>query len=221
MNHLHLIDLSHTIRDGLVTYPGGYAVRLTAHLTREASRPHYADGTTFQIDRLDMTGPTGTYLDAPFHRHANGPDLAALPLSATAALPGLVVDATSHGRRGLGPELFEPHDFSGKAVLVRTGYSAYFGTERYCQDPPFLTRGAADYLADNGAALVGVDFMNVDDTNDPARPTHTILLGRNIPIVEHLTGLDQLPDAGFLFFAAPAKVEGMGSITVRAFALAE
>jgi kynurenine formamidase len=220
MKHSHLIDLSHTIQDGLVTYPRGHPVSLTAQLTREASKSHYADGTTFQIDRLDMTGPTGTYLDAPFHRHEHGPDLADLPLASTAGLSGMVVQASSE-ERALGPELFQGLDISGKAVLVRTGFSEYFGTDRYFQNPPFLTREAAEYLADNKAALVGVDFMNVDDTNDPTRPVHTILLGRNIPIVEHLTNLDQLPDKGFLFFAVPPKVKHMGSITVRAFALVE
>jgi arylformamidase len=218
MMNQRLVDLSHTIQDGLVTYPGGYPVGVTAHLTREASKPHYADGTTFQIDRIDMTGPTGTYLDAPFHRHEHGPDLADLPLETTAGLPGLIIKAPQ-GNQALGPEIFQGRDISGKAVLVQTGFSALFGTEQYFQNPPFLTREAAEYLAENNAALVGVDFMNVDDTNDPARPVHTILLGRNIPIVEHLTNLDQLPDVGFRFFAVPPKVKNMGSITVRAFAL--
>ena len=217
MTHSRLVDLSHTIQDGLVTYPGGYPVGVTAHLTREASQSHYADGTTFQIDRIDMTGPTGTYLDAPFHRHADMTDLAGLPLTSTAGLDGIVVKAPPDG--GLGPELFQGKNITGKAVLVRTGFSDHFGTDRYFQDPPFLTRETAEYLAGNKAALVGVDFMNVDSTNDPARPVHTILLGRNIPIVEHLTNLDQLPDKGFLFFAVPPKVKSMGSITVRAFAL--
>jgi arylformamidase len=212
------VDLSHAIHDGLVTYPGIAVPRIGVELTREASRARYAPGTEFHIGRIEMSTNTGTYLDTPFHRFANGFDLAGLALEAVAELPGRVVDLPA-GRRSLEPGDLPPDaELAGHAVLVRTGSSRHFGTPAYANDPPHLSAGAAERLVAARAALVGIDALNVDATAGKERPVHTALLAAGIPIVEHLTGLAALPERGFVFFAVPVKVRGLGSFPVRAFA---
>jgi arylformamidase len=212
------VDLSHVISDGMVTYPGLPAPAITDHLSREASEERYAAGTTFQIARIDMVANTGTYLDAPSHRYENGPDLSEMQLSRLANIPGIVVDAAG-GRRGLDSTLFRGHEVRGKAVLVRTGWSSHFGTPAYGSSHPFLTADAGALLVEAGVALVGIDSLNIDDIATGERPIHSMLLSANIPIVEHLTNLEALPNEGFRFFAVPPKVRGMGSFPVRAFAI--
>jgi arylformamidase len=172
-----LIDLSHTVHDGLVTYPGPPAPVITDHLSRQASRSHYADGVEFHIGRIELVANTGTYVDAPFHRYPDGADLGAFPLTALAALPGTLVHATGNAERGVAAAAFQDLEVSGRAVLVHTGWDVYWGTSRYGQDNPFLTEAAASYLANAGAALVGIDSLNVDDPADSRRPAHSILLG--------------------------------------------
>jgi arylformamidase len=213
-----LFDLSHAVEHGMVTYRGLPAPVVTEHLSREASRSLYAEGTEFQIGRIEMVANTGTYLDAPFHRYGKGKDLSELPLEKLADLEGVKVGAAPGAGRALGPELFEGLALNGRAVLVHTGWSSRWRTEEYFEGHPFLTRDAARLLADAGVALVGIDSYNIDDTADPTRPAHTILLGAEIPVVEHLRGLDALPAEGFRFFAVPVKVRGMGTFPVRAFA---
>lgn len=217
-----LIDLSHVIHDGLVTYPGLPAPSVGEHLDRVSSRAHYAAGTEFSIGKIELVANTGTYLDAPFHRFEGTRDLAELPLETLADLPGLVVRAPQ-GVRAIGPERFDglPRDLTGHAVLVETGWSRHFGTEAYGSGHPFLTAAAAEDLAKRGSVLVGIDSLNIDDTVDGARPVHSLLLERDIRIVEHLTHLGALPDTGFRFYAVPIKVRGMGSFPVRAFARIE
>lgn len=215
------LDLSHTIHDGLLTYPGLPVPRIGEHLDRASSRRHYASGTEFSIGRIEMVANTGTYLDAPFHRYPGGRDLAELPLETLADLPGVVARAP-RGSRALGPELFaELGELRGRAVLVDTGWSRHFGTSAYGVGHPFLTRAAAELLVERGATLVGIDSLNIDDTSTGERPVHSLLLERDVRIVEHLTNLAALPDAGFRFFAVPVKVRGMGSFPVRAFAVVE
>ena len=211
-----LIDVSHAVEHGMVTYRGLPAPVITEYLSREASRDHYSGGTTFHIGKIEMVANTGTYIDSPFHRHASGKDLSELPLSSVANLPGLVVHAHPN-ERSLGPEIFASQDLLGKAVLVHTGWDRHWRTDQYFEGHPFLTRSAAEYLYTAGAVLVGIDSYNIDDTADGARPAHTILLGAGIPVVEHLCDLDKLPDSGFTFFAVPVKVKGFGTFPVRAF----
>jgi kynurenine formamidase len=213
-----LVELSHVIRDGLVTYPGLPAPVITDHLSREASRAVYAPGTEFHIGRIDMVANTGTYVDAPSHRHADGADLAALPLAQVADLPGVVVDVRGSGARAIGAEVFPAYDLEGHAVLVLTGWSRHFGTPAYGSGHPYLTESAARHLVEAGATLVGIDSLNIDDTADPRRPVHTALLAAGIPVCEHLTGLDGLPTTGFRISATPVRVEGMGTFPVRAWA---
>ncbi|HEY8551408.1 MAG TPA: cyclase family protein [Vicinamibacterales bacterium] len=216
-----LIDLSHVVEAGMTTYPGLPGPVVCDFLSREASRKHYAEGTEFQIDRIEMVGNTGTYLDSPFHRFADGKDLSELELEVVAELPGLVVRVTEMEGRAIPRAAFAPFDVRGKAVLVHTGWARHWGTSRYFEGHPFLTEDAALYLRDGGAALVGIDSMNIDDTADGRRPVHTTLLGAGIPIVEHLRGLEQLPVEGFRFSALPVKVRKMGSFPVRAYARLE
>jgi kynurenine formamidase len=211
-----LIDVSHTVEDGQVTYPGLPAPLVCDFLSREASRTHYDEGTTFQIARIEMVANTGTYVDSPFHRFSDGADLAALELARLADLDGVVLDATRRGR-SLGTELLEGLDLRGKAVLFRTGWDAHWATPAYFAGHPFLTRAVAQRLRDAGAVLVGIDSLNIDDTNDGSRPVHTTLLGAGIPIVEHLSGLAALPAAGFRFHAVPVKFRGVGTFPVRAY----
>ena len=214
-----LIDLSHTIEHGMVTYKGLPAPVISDWLSRDASSARYAVGTTFQIGKIGMLANTGTYIDAPFHRFERGKDIAAYPLEAVADVPGIVIRATERGGRALDAPLFRGRDVRGKAVLLYTGWDAHWRTDRYALGHPFLTRAAAESLAESDAALVGIDSLNIDDDTDGARPAHTILLGAGIPIVEHLCDLGALPDQGFRFFAVPVKVKGMGSFPVRAFGL--
>lgn len=214
-----LVDLSHDVEDGMVTYRGLPAPVIRDHWTREESRRHFAPGTEFHIGRIEMVANTGTYLDSPFHRYAGGRDLAALPLECLADLPGVVFRASSGAGRGIDAAAFGSLDVRGKAVLLHTGWDAHWRTERYFEGHPFLTAAGAEWLARHGAALVGIDSLNIDDTADLRRSAHSTLLGHDVPIVEHLCALDRLPDSGFRFFAVPVKVRGMGTFPVRAFAV--
>jgi len=212
-------DLSHTIEHGMTTLPGLDAPVICDYLSREASRTRYAPGTEFHIGRIDMIANTGTYVDAPFHRYADGIDIADLPIDALADLPAVVVRAVDLAGRGIGPERFRGLEVGGRAVLVHTGWDQHWRTPGYATGFPFLTGDAAAYLADQGAVLVGIDSINIDDMDDGRRPVHTELLGRGIPIAEHLCHLGAVPDHGLRFFAVPAKVRGMGTFPVRAFAM--
>ncbi|WP_339862145.1 cyclase family protein [Paremcibacter congregatus] len=213
-----LIDVSHVVEHGMITYKGLPAPIICDFLSREASKEIYADGTSFQIGRIDMVANTGTYMDAPAHRFADGKDLSELDLSSVANLDGLVV-AVGPETREITPDHFNGLDLRGKAVLIRTDWSRHWATDQYFEDFPFVTEAAAEYLRDQGVALVGIDSHNIDDTRQNTRPAHTILLGADILIVEHMTGLKALPDTGFKFFAVPVKVKGMGTFPVRAFGL--
>jgi kynurenine formamidase len=215
-----LIDLSHTIEHGMITYKGLPPPLITDHLSRENSRRYYDSGTEFHIGKIEMVANTGTYLDSPFHRYADGQDLSKLDLQSLANLEGLVVRAGHSLGRPITAQVLEQVGVSGKAVLFHTGWDAHWRTEKYADGThPFLTADAADYLAEAGAALVGIDCYNIDDTADGRRPAHSTLLAHGIPIVEHLCNLVQLPDSGFRFFAVPVKVKGFGTFPVRAFAI--
>ena len=214
------IDLSHTIEPGMTTYPGLPGPLICDFLSREASRGRYAPGVEFHIGRIDMVANTGTYLDSPFHRYADGKDLSALPLDSLAGLEAVVIRGPAAGR-AIDRAAFAGRPVGGKAVLVRTGWDVHWGRPAYLEGHPFLTADAARFLAAEGAALVGIDSLNIDDIGDLARPVHSTLLGAEIPIVEHLCNLGALPEAGFRFSAVPAKVAGFGSWPVRAFAAVE
>lgn len=213
-----IIDVCHTVEDGMITYKGLPAPVITDHLTREAAQQIYAPGTSFQIGKIEMVANTGTYLDSPFHRYLDGTDLAGLDLYSLANLGGLVVRRVDSPVRGISVDELGGLDLKGRAVLLHTGWDMRWRTESYSDgNHPFLTEEAAEHLAKAGAALVGIDSYNIDDTKDGNRPAHSILLGHGIPIVEHLCGLGELPDQGFKFFAVPVKVKGMGTFPVRAF----
>jgi arylformamidase len=210
-----LVDLSHVIEAGMTTYKGLPGPAICDYWEREASRAFYDDGSTFQIGRIDMVANTGTYLDAPFHRFAEGDDLAALDLERLASLPGLVVRSAE---MAVDADAFEGLDVAGKAVLVHTGWDRHWRTEAYFSDHPFLTEEAAKLLVARGARLVGIDSHNIDDTRARTRPVHTALLGAGVLICEHMTNLGALPDQGFAFTAVPPKIAFMGTFPVRAFA---
>lgn len=212
-----LIDVSHTVEHGMITYKGLPAPVISDHLSREDSRSRYAPGTEFQIGKIEMVANTGTYLDSPFHRYARGKDLAALDLNSIANLDGIVIRVSE---REITEKRFSEIQVKDKAVLVHTGWDKHWRTEEYSSgNHPFLTESAATYLAKSGATLVGIDSFNIDATHDGNRPAHSILLGHDIPIVEHLCGLGDLPDSGFKFFAVPVKVRQFGTFPVRAFAI--
>jgi arylformamidase len=215
MDKKTLVDLSHLIEHGMTTYEGLPGPQICDFWKREASAANYDDGSSFQIGRIDMVANTGTYLDAPFHRYAEGADLAGLTLEQLAALPGLVVRAEA---QAIDAAAFEPLDVAGKAVLVHSGWDRHWRTAAYSQGHPYLTEAAARLLVDRGARLVGIDSYNIDDTATRARPVHTILLGAGILICEHMTNLGALPPSGFAFTAVPPKIAGMGTFPVRAFA---
>lgn len=214
-----VIDLSHPIRAGLVTYPGLPAPVITSHLTREASRASYAPGTEFAMDIITMIGNTGTYIDSPFHRYADGPDLAGLDLTTLVGLRAEVFHLEDAAERGIGVDALAGRDVRGAAVLLHTGWDRLFGQPEYGVGAPFLTAEATRYLIDAGAVLVGIDSVNIDDTQSGGeRPAHTLLLGAGIHVVEHLTRLGELPASGARFTAAPPAVEGFGTFPVRAYA---
>lgn len=212
-----LIDLSHTIEHGLVTYRGLPAPIICDYLSRAASRASYAEGVSFQIGKIEMVANTGTYVDSPFHRYENGKDLSELPLASLAAVPGVIVRFAGKGR-AVDESVFRGIDVRGKAVLIETRWSRHWNTEQYYEGHTYLTAGAAEHLKNAGARIVGIDTYNIDDTADGRRPVHSILLGADIPIVEHMCNLEALPDRAFTFHAVPAKVKGFGTFPVRAFA---
>jgi kynurenine formamidase len=207
-------DLSHTIEHGMITYKGFPAPIICDYLSREDSKKNYAEGTSFQIGKIEMITNTGTYIDCPFHRYENGKDLNDVALERFVNLPALVVTTEEVS---IGANVFAKHDVKGKAVLVNTNWSRHWRTDAYFENHPFLTEEAANYLKDKGAVLVGIDSHNIDDTRGKARPVHTILLGAEILIVEHLCNLDQLPNKDLLFTAVPPKFKGVGTFPVRAF----
>jgi kynurenine formamidase len=214
-----IVDVSHPVHHGMVTYPGLPGPDVGDHLSRADSAAHYGPGVTFHIARISLVGNTGTYVDSPFHRYADGTDLAGLPLDRLADVEGVVVRVDGGGR-AVDRDDVEDHDVAGRAVLVHTGWARHWGTDRYgAGEHPFLTAAAVAWLVDQGATLVGIDSLNVDDADDPARPAHSGLLAAGIPIVEHLCDLDRLPDRGFRFHAVPAPIVGASSFPVRAYAV--
>ncbi len=211
-----LVDLSHEVEDGMVTYKGLPAPVICDFLSHEDSHAVYAPGTEFQIGKIDLCSNTGTYVDSPFHRYREGADLAGLPLERLAELDAVVVDGG--GSRAIEPAAFEGVEVAGRAVLVRTGWDRHWRTDAYFEGHPFLTAETAAWLLDAGAVFVGIDSLNIDDTDDGTRPVHTALLGAGVPICEHMTNLAALPAEGFRFSAVPVKVRGMGTFPVRAYA---
>ena len=214
-----IVDLSHVIEHGMTTYKGLPGPHICDFWEREGTAANYDDGSTFQIGRIDMVANTGTYVDSPFHRYADGADLADLPLPSLADLPGIVIRRPWENGIEIDAVHLEGLDVAGKAVLVHTGWDRHWRTDRYGSEHPFLTAEAADWLAGNGAVLVGIDSNNIDDSRARSRPVHTKLLGAGVVICEHMTGLGSLPDEGFRFSAVPPKVRGMGSFPVRAYAV--
>jgi len=212
------VDLSHTITHGMTTYPGLPGPVICDFLSRERSRELYAPGVEFQIGKIEMVANTGTYVDSPFHRYADGKDLSGLSLESLADLDAVVVQAPMGLGRVVSLRAFEGLELRGRAVLVHTGWDAHWGTEHYLSANPFLTADTAEMLVAAGATLVGIDSLNIDDIGDRSRPVHSTLLGAGIPIVEHLRGLGQLPVEGFRFSAVPPKVAGFGTWPVRAYA---
>ena len=212
-----LVDLSHPITDGMITYPGLPGPRIGVHLSREESRARYVE-SEFHIGHIAMVANTGTYVDTPFHRYADGADLAATDLARLVDLDGVVVPAT--GQRAVGVATLKPHEVAGRAVLIHTGWARHWGTDAYAPgEHPYVTAEAVDWLVEQGVALVGIDSVNIDDTATGARAAHTGLLAAGIPIVEHLTGLERLPASGFRFHAPALPVVGMGTSPLRAYAV--
>jgi kynurenine formamidase len=213
-----LVDLSHVIEDGMTTYKGLPGPHICDFWEREGTAANYDDGSTFQIGRIDMVANTGTYLDSPFHRYANGADLSELKLESLADVPGIVIRRPWENGLAIEPSHLQGRKVGGRAVLFHTGWDRHWRTDAYFGEHPYLTADAADWLAEEGAVLVGIDSCNIDNMHVRVRPVHTRLLGAGIPICEHMTGLGQLPDEDFRFSAVPPKVLGMGTFPVRAYA---
>ncbi len=214
---IKLVDLSHTISHGMVTYKGLPAPMICDFLARDACEGVYEQGTTFQIGKIEMVSNTGTYLDTPFHRFADGKDLSEIDLEGVANLDGIVIQIDEDVKR-ITAQFFKNYDVKDKAVLIYTNWSRHWGSDAYFENDPFLTEDAAIYLKQQGVKLVGIDCHNIDDTSGKARPVHTVLLHNEIFIIEHMTNLHKLPVKGFKFYAVPVKIKGMGTFPVRAFA---
>ena len=215
-----LIDVSHTVEHGMITYKGLPAPVICDYLSRERSRSLYGPGTEFQIGKIEMVANTGTYVDSPFHRYADGKDIADLPLPSLANLDCVVIRIPPGSGRVVGRIPLGPDAVRGRAVLIETGWDRHWRTDAYFEGHPHLTGELAEWLADAGTALVGIDSFNIDDTEDGSRPVHSVLLAREIPIVEHLRGLHAVPERGSRFFGVPVKVRGFGTFPVRAFVIA-
>ena len=213
---MNLIDLSHSIEHGMITYKGLPAPIICDFLSREDSKSRYAEGTEFQIGKIEMVSNTGTYLDCPFHRYAHGKDLSQIQLEKLADLEGVLIDV--EGIQAIDKKFFEGKNLAGKAVIVHTGWSKHWRTDAYFENNPFLTADAADYLVSQHITLVGIDSHNIDDTRSNTRPVHTILLKNEILITEHMTNLISLKGKNFRFSAVPPKFVGVGTFPVRAFA---
>jgi arylformamidase len=213
-----LVDLSHTIEHGLVTYKGLPAPIICDYLSREESRKHYAEGTEFQIGKIEMVANTGTYLDCPFHRYEHGKDLSEVGVERLADLDGIVIRAEHKEEFAINADFFRGKELRGRAVLVHTGWDAYWKTDQYFEHHPHLTEDAARYLVECGVKLVGIDSVNIDDTRGGERPVHSHLLGAEVLIVEHMCNLGQLQDEGFTFSALPPKFKGVGTFPIRALA---
>jgi kynurenine formamidase len=211
------VDLSHPIEHGMTGYPGLPAPVISTYISREESAQQLGTGISFHIGRIEMVANTGTYLDAPYHFHAGTADLAELPLERLVDVPVVVIRSRSH--TAVGPEVLgDPGILWGKAVLVHTGWSRHWGTPAYRSNSPYLTRGFAQAMVEANVVLLGIDALNVDNVEDPTRPVHDTVLGNGIPLLEHLTNLDRLPDRGARLTALPAPVRGLGSFPVRAVA---
>jgi arylformamidase len=215
-SHTRLLDVSHAVEHGMVTYKGLPAPIICDWRSREESRAIY-DGAKFHIGKVEMVANTGTYVDSPFHRYAHGKDLAELPLESVADLECLVVRVDPAAGAAIDAVPLAAGDVAGKAVLFHTGWDRHWRTDAYFEGHPYLTERAAEWLVKAGAVLVGIDSMNIDSIATGARPVHTVLLGRDIPIVEHLCGLGNVPDRGSRFSAVPVKVVGCGTFPVRAY----
>ena len=215
-----LIDLSHSVEHGMITYKGLPAPIICDFLSREDSHQYYAEGTEFNIGKIEMVANTGTYVDSPFHRFADGLDLSELPLESLADLEGVVIHAQSFGR-AITASTLKGNNLKGKAVLIHTDWARHWRTDQYFEGHTFLTKDAAEFLVEAGVTFVGIDTYNIDDTTDGTRPVHTALLGNRIPICEHMRGFDSLPNQGFRFHAAPVKVKAFGTFPVRAYAVVD
>jgi kynurenine formamidase len=211
------VDLSHIVEDGMITYKGLPAPIICDWMSREQSRSRYAEGTEFHIGRIEMVANTGTYIDSPFHRYADGIDVSELPLDKLAGVECVVV-RIAEDVKAIGAEAFRGVDVKNKALLVNTGWDRHWRTDQYFENHPHLTELAARYLVDVGALVVGIDSFNIDSTSDGTRPVHSILLRQAIPIIEHMCNLSEVPEAGATLTAAPVAVKGMGTFPVRAFA---
>lgn len=215
-----LIDVSHIVENGMVTYKGLPAPIICDYLSREASKEHYQEGTSFQIGTVTMSSNTGTYIDVPFHRYENGKDLSQVSLDSLANLDGIKIDIDP-AIKSIDVKHLQNYDLKNKAVLLNTGWSKFWRTDEYFEDHPFVSEAAANYLKSQNVRLVGIDSHNIDDTNGNTRPAHSILLKAEIPICEHMTNLAELPYSDFKFFAVPVKMKGMGTFPVRAFGLVQ
>ena len=214
-----IVDLSHPIRPDMQTYPGLDPPQLRTVISRSVSARRLDGGVAFEIEALTLVGNTGTYLDAPFHYHADRADIAELPLQRLVNVPIVMIRAV--GLIAVHAELFgDPSRLWGAAVLVHTGWSRHWGTPRYLEfDNPYITADAVDQLIAANPAVVGIDSLNIDNPNDPRRPAHTGLLAADIPIIEHLTNLNAVPDQNARLIALPAPIKGMASFPVRAVAV--
>ena len=218
---MKIIDLSHTIENGLITYKGLPAPIICDYLSREQSRNVYEQGTEFQIGKIEMVANTGTYIDCPFHRYEHGRDFAALPAQLFTDIEGIKISVPYQKQKAIDASYFTNVKLKNKAVLVHTGWSEHWRSDTYFENHPYLTDDAAIFLRDNGVRLVGIDSHNIDDTAKKSRPVHSTLLKQEIFIVEHLCNMDQIPSDGFSFTALPPKLKGMGTFPVRAIAKVE
>lgn len=211
------VELNHFLEDGMMTYPGLPRPKIGAFLNHEASRSRYKDQAEFYLGKVEMVCNLGTYLDSPFHRYPDGLDLSQIPLERVAGIPGIVLDGIISSDRSITLQA-DDSELDGKAVLIRTGWDRRWGTDDYWEPGPFLSEKSIDLLIRSRVELVGVDFWNVDDTMDQARPAHTRLLASDILIVEHLCNLPVLPRIDFKFYAVPLRIVRGASFPVRAFA---
>ena len=203
------IDLNHPLESGMQTYPG------LSEVETYDKAPRFSNGAL--IDGIKMLGIPSTYIDAPYHVDPHGGKVADYKLEQLVNLP-IVVIPLPEGHSFYAKEDIEKYQVRGKTVLLFTGKSRYFGTPEYSKNPPYISTAAAEWLAGQKAALVGIDALLVDNYNqNDTTPVHDVLLKNGVVIAEDMTNLGALAGKDARLTAVPPRAP-LASFPTRIFA---
>ncbi len=211
---MRVIDLTHTLNSDISVYPGSEKPKFTEVLTIEKN------GAAEKL--IEVYTHSGTHMDAPAHMCENGKTLDQFNPSDFLG-KALIIDVTHlEDRIGFEDILpFGPWLSDVKFVFFRTGWSKYWGTDKYLKGYPVLTKKAANWLCEQRVRGVGVDTLSVDALDTDEYPVHKILLGCDMFIIENLTGLEVLPEKHIEVACLPMKIEKSDGAPARVIALLE